>query len=103
MSPKPTKKRRARTARLHDASIAITSDGTVLIALSQLVDSGDLNAVLERAKAEASAVFVGVPLDDGELNKFVLPRLQQASTEAAAWVLGARRARLKSKGCGRQR
>lgn len=106
-APKPARKRRrqiaAQEARLHDASIAIASDGTVLIALSQLVGSGDLNAVLERAKTEASVVFVGVPLDERELEQFVLPRLQRASTEAAAWVLGARRAKHKSKGSERQR
>ncbi|UQA63236.1 hypothetical protein [Polyangium aurulentum] len=93
---KQPKKRRPRAAatalRVHDAALAFAPDGTVFIALSQLAGSDDLPTVLERARSEAGAVFVGVPLDGRELSRFVIPRLQKASAEAAAWVLGARRA-----------
>lgn len=84
--------RAAKNRRVHDAAIAFASDGTVLVALSQLVGSDELATVLERARSETGAVFVGVPLDDRELSQFVIPRLQKASVEAAAWVLGVRRA-----------
>ncbi|MDC3959647.1 hypothetical protein [Polyangium jinanense] len=93
---KQLKKRRPRAPatalRVHDAALALAPDGTVFIALSQLVGSDELATVLERARSETGAVFVGVPLEERELSQFVIPRLQKASVEAAAWVLGVRRA-----------
>jgi len=65
---------------------AITSDGTVLMNMAAL-DDADLAKLVRR-----KGVFVGVVLQAREL-RLLLARLHEASSEAAGFISGRRRAR----------
>jgi len=69
--------------------LAVSSAGTVFINVA-LFDGVETPAeMLDRALAEPGALFVGVALDDKDL-EIVTPRISSASREASAFVIGRR-------------
>ncbi|MGO9836761.1 MAG: hypothetical protein ACLP1X_21400 [Polyangiaceae bacterium] len=82
--------------RLHEAALAVTLDGTVLVSMAHLVPKGDPRRLLARALREGQDVFVGVALTDQE-SAFVLARLDNAGAEAAARISADRQRRRRAK------
>jgi len=77
---------------VHQVPLVIGVDGTVFVNVALFDGPDDLQAVLERARHETTAVFVGVALREGELAE-VHPRLESAGREAAASIAGKRQRR----------
>ena len=75
--------------RLHPIPFALAADGTTFVnaALFDAVETPQ--EVLERALAEPGPVFIGVQLDDQDL-EIVTPRIASACREASAFVIGRR-------------
>ena len=79
-------------SRVHDAPLALTSDGTVLVNLAHFDGPRSPAALLRRALAQKGQVFIGVQLTEQEVDD-VLERLRHGSAEAVAYVVGARQGR----------
>ena len=75
--------------RIHRAPLALASDGTVVLNLSEFDGPRSLEAFLDKALAQKGAVFIGVELTPAEVRR-VLARLDDGSQEAAAYVAGGR-------------
>lgn len=82
--------------RLHEAPIAVTVDGTVLVSVAHLVPRGDPRRLLARALREGQDVFIGVALTEQE-SAIVLARLDNAGAEAAARIAADRQRRRRVK------
>jgi hypothetical protein len=68
---------------------AIGVDGTVFVNAAGFDDVSTPQQILDRALAEPGAVFIGVELDELDMN-LVTPRIASACREAAAFVIGRR-------------
>ena len=79
-------------SRVHDAPLALTSDGTVLVNVTHFDGPRSPAALLKRALAQKGKVFIGVVLSKEEVND-VLEQLRHGSAEAVAYVVGARQGR----------
>jgi hypothetical protein len=77
------------SATIHNTPFALGADGTVIVnaALFDGVEQAD--EILERALEEPGAIFIGVVLDEQDL-ELVTPRVASACREASAFVLGRR-------------
>ena len=78
--------------RIHRAPLALASDGTVVLNMSEFDGPRSLEAFLEQAMAQKGRVFVGVQMAPAEVRR-VLARLDDGSQEAAAYVAGGRQKR----------
>ena len=74
---------------IHPCPFALGADGTVVVnaALFDGVDTAQ--EIFERAIAEPGALFIGVVLDEQDM-QLVAPRIASACSEAAAFVIGRR-------------
>ena len=79
-------------ARLHRAPLAITSDGTMLANIVEVVSVEDLSAAIEQAAERGTLVFVGVTVSRAEATT-ILAHLDGAAAEAIAKVVGRQRRR----------
>lgn len=85
--------RKSRQAQIHDAALAVTVTGDVLLNVAHAraaVDLADL--IRELSTFPRDAIFVGVVLRRREVTA-VLERLDDASAEAAARVIASRQRR----------
>jgi hypothetical protein len=77
----------------HDAPLAVTLDGTILVSAAQFFhDSKDPQELLRLALAEEGEVFIGVAMNEVETN-LTLMRLDNDAAEAAAKIIGERQRR----------
>jgi hypothetical protein len=78
---------------LHEAGLAITLDGTVLVSAAQFFrNSENPQELLRLALTEEGDLFIGIAKNAHETNG-TLMRLDNAGVEAAAHVIGARQKR----------
>jgi hypothetical protein len=81
-----TKKKLPRArGRLHQAPLALATDGTVLVNVARLVDRDDLDRVIEHARDQGGPIFVGVLVPTADMPG-LLHDLDDAAAEIAAWV-----------------
>jgi hypothetical protein len=73
------------------APFAATSEGSLLLNAA-MFDVKELDLLVELAKREQGAVFIGVVLGRAECD-FLGHRMHDAAHDAAAWVVGGRRRR----------
>lgn len=79
--------------RIHPASFAVASDGTLLVNVLELDAPEDLSGLVRVAEKQPGATFLGVSLSPSETQQ-VLEAVAHGHREAAAFVVGrARRAR----------
>ena len=78
--------------RVHRAPLAVASDGTVLVNVTEFEGVKAPEELLEIAVRERGRVFVGVELEPKEVES-ILGRLEHCTAEAAAVVVGARQRR----------
>jgi 5-formyltetrahydrofolate cyclo-ligase len=78
--------------RIHRAALAVTLDGTMLVNVAQFEGEPDPDALLRQALEQAGRVFIGVVLTPRETQQ-TMQRIDHASAEAAAFVIGARQRR----------
>jgi hypothetical protein len=75
---------------LHEAGLAITLDGTVLVSAAQFFrNSKNPQELLRLALTEEGDLFIGIAMNELETDD-TLVRLDNAAAEAAAYVVGAR-------------
>ena len=79
-------------ARLHRAPLAITSDGTMLANIVEVVSVNEVTAAIEQAAERGALVFVGVPVSRVEATA-ILAHLDGAAAEAIAKIVGRQRRR----------
>jgi hypothetical protein len=77
---------------IHEAGLAVTLDGTVLISVAQFTRKKSPKKLLRLALAEDGDVFIGVAMNEVEAG-LTLMRLENAAAEAAAKVVGERQRR----------
>lgn len=82
--------------RVHLAPLALTSDGDVLLNVAMFDAPKDLATLLRLAQTQSAKVFVGVPLSGSELD-FILSELRHAYRDGAAWLVGGRQRRVRSR------
>ena len=82
--------------RVHQAPLALTSDGEILLNVGRFDDVRSLDEVLGLARAERGPVFVGVALRDDEV-RLASRRLADAAEETAALLGGERRRQKKDR------
>jgi hypothetical protein len=78
--------------RIHEAPIAVTIDGTVLVNLVCFDGVKEPDELLRQALAERGDLFVGVAMTESEKNK-ALMLLDNAGIEAAGVIVGPRQRR----------
>jgi hypothetical protein len=78
--------------RLHEAALAVTLDGTVLIGMTHVGRERDPEALLRLALEEDGDVFIGVAMTETE-GALARMRLDNAGAEAVARVVGQRQRR----------
>ncbi len=79
--------------RMHGTALAVTLDGTMLVNLAQFGRKRMRpEALLRAALEQPGALFIGVALMPRETEE-TLRRIDNASVEAAAYVVGARQRR----------
>jgi len=79
--------------RVHDAALAVTLDGTMLVNLAEFGGKKlSPEALLRAALEQPGALFIGVSLTVRETEE-TLQRIDNAGVEAAAYVIGARQRR----------
>ena len=76
-------------SRVHPDTVAVTCGGDVLVNAGYFDDVGTLEEVLETAKKERTAVFIGFVATDDDL-PLIADRVQDACKEGAAFVVGRR-------------
>jgi hypothetical protein len=74
------------------ASMALASDGSILVGAVQLYGNPPVANLLNAATADGATVFIGVVLDGNE-RELAMNRMMEASGETAAWVWGQRQRR----------
>ena len=77
---------------IHEAGLAITLDGTVLVSVAEFTREKNPQELLRMALEEEGDLFIGVAMNEHE-TKGTLMRLDNAGVEAAAYVIGARQRR----------
>ncbi len=82
--------------RVHRAALAVTTDGTMLVNLAHFGGEKNAREVFRQALEEKGELFIGVVLSKRETDDTVA-RLDNASAEAAAIVVGKRRRRARKK------
>lgn len=75
--------------RIDDVPFALGADGKVYVNVALFDEVETPDEIFERALDEPGAVFIGVELDEQDIN-LVSPRVASASREAAAFVVGRR-------------
>lgn len=75
-------------ASVHDAPLALLSDGKVAANLTHLTRETDPHDLLDAALKMARPVFVGVVLDKDEIGE-ALARMDDAAAEIVAMVVKA--------------
>jgi hypothetical protein len=75
---------------IHEAGLAVTLDGTVLISAAQFFRGSKVPGELLRlALQQEGDLFIGIAMNEHETDD-TLVRLDNAAAEAAAYVIGAR-------------
>jgi hypothetical protein len=74
---------------IHEAGLAITLDGSMLVSVAEFTREKNPQELLRIALEEAGDLFIGVAMNEHEMNG-TLMRLDNAGVEAAAYVIGAR-------------
>lgn len=82
--------------RIHQAALAIASDGSILVNVRSYAGETDPAALLRRAIEDGGTIFIGVRLRAVEAHE-VVSRLDETCHETAGSVLSARERRLKKK------
>lgn len=77
---------------IHEAGLAVTLDGTVLVSIAQFTRKKNPKKLLRLALAEEGDLFIGVALNEVEQG-LTLMRLDNDAAEAAAKVVGERQRR----------
>jgi hypothetical protein len=73
---------------IHQAPLALGSDGTVLVnAREFFTDPVHIEDLVQYAKSQPGKVFVGLALDPSEVRRLV-ERLSHGHAEAAAYAVG---------------
>lgn len=75
--------------RIATSPFAIAADGTVFVNAAEFDGVEQPEEMLERALAEPGQVFIGIMLDDADL-EIVAPRVASACREASAFIIGRR-------------
>ena len=83
--------------RIHEAALAVTMDGTVLIGVAHFGGEQDPEVLLRLAFEQNGDLFIGVAMTETEMAR-TLMRLDNASREAAGFVIGERQRREMRKG-----
>lgn len=76
-------------ARTTATPFAVAADGTVFVNGALFDEVETAQEILERALEEPGQVFIGVQLDEHDL-ELVSPRIASACREASAFVIGRR-------------
>jgi hypothetical protein len=79
------------------ASMAVTSDGHLLINVAASASPLDPPKLVERAVAEGGQIFVGIVLAPNEVAS-TLKALDDSTAEIAGWIWGARHRRRRKAG-----
>ncbi|PKN45647.1 MAG: hypothetical protein CVU63_08610 [Deltaproteobacteria bacterium HGW-Deltaproteobacteria-20] len=74
---------------IDDVPFALGADGKVYVNVALFDEVETPEEILERALDEPGDVFIGVELDEQDMN-LVSPRVASACREAAAYVIGRR-------------
>lgn len=74
---------------IDDVPFALGADGKVYVNVALFDEVETPEEILERALDEPGAVFIGVELDEQDMN-LVSPRVASACREATAYVVGRR-------------
>lgn len=70
-------------------AFALGADGTVYVNAALFDEVETPEEILDRALTEPGAVFIGVELDEQDM-ELVTPRIASACREASAFVIGRR-------------
>jgi hypothetical protein len=86
---------------IHEAGLAVTLDGTILVSVAGFF-RGTKNAreLLRLALRQEGDIFIGIAMNDIEASG-TLMRLDNAGVEAAGYVIGARQKRRPARAKGR--
>jgi hypothetical protein len=88
-----TERRTNARPRVHQAPLAIGSDGSILLNCSHLVErGGDLDHVVRAAREQGGPIFIGVAMTAAEA-KTALQALDDACAEIVARIGGRRQLR----------
>ena len=79
-------------SKVHQDPVAVTCGGDVLVNAASFDGVTVLEEVLERARRERGAVFVGFVVTPDDM-PLVFDRVQDACAEGAAFVVGRRQRR----------
>jgi hypothetical protein len=77
---------------IHEAGLAVTLDGTVLVSVAQFTRKKNPKKLLRLALAEEGDLFIGVAMNEVETGLTAM-RLDNAAAEAAAKVIRERQRR----------
>jgi hypothetical protein len=77
------------SSKIHKDPVALTSSGDILVNAACFDDLATLEEVVERARKERSAIFVGFVASEEDV-PLIADRVHDACTEAAAFVVGKR-------------
>jgi hypothetical protein len=78
--------------RLHEAPLAVTMDGTLLVSVAYFETKKNPEELIRRALEQRGDFFIGVAMSEWEMNQ-TLRRLDDAAAEAVARVIAKRRGR----------
>lgn len=81
--------------RIDDIPFALGADGKVFVNAALFDGVETPEEILEQALVEQGRVFIGVELDEQDM-QLVSPRVASACREAAAFVIGRRQRRARS-------
>jgi hypothetical protein len=74
---------------IHPCPFAIATDGSTLVNAALFDEVETAREILDRALEEPGQVFIGVQLDEQDL-ELVTPRIAASCREASAFVIGRR-------------
>jgi hypothetical protein len=80
---------RVKKRRIHQAPIAVASDGSVLVNAARMAIRNDITDIISEARKQAGKIFIGVTLDTHEA-KTLLRDVDDFAAEIAARIGGRR-------------
>jgi hypothetical protein len=74
--------------KIHEAPIAVTTEGALVVNVASFGPT-NIEGLLARALDDDAELFIGIVVEDDEL-ELLMERLDNASAEAVALVIGKR-------------
>jgi adenosine/AMP kinase len=89
------------SGRVHEAALAVTMDGTLLVGVAHFEGERGPEEIFRQALEQRGDIFIGIAMNEAEASR-TLMRLDNASRELAAFVIGERQRRRQPRAAGRR-